>query len=645
MWTLLLFLNLVALHYTASTSPPDPVNVIFSSVNLRNVLQWLPGNGTPDDTHFTVQYAIYGDSVEGIKGRRVHWRAVRRCTEIVRSWCDLSKETWDLEHGYYGRVRAVSRRTSSKWALTRRRFDPKTDTSFGPPLVSVEVEDNNAIITLRGPMRYQPNNHTPAVSMATLYPMMTYNLSIDNTRRVQMHHFTVASSSYKYRMMEYNTQYCFSAKSRFFSMPTQCQNSAWQCITTPQDPVIGQLQRVVVGIVVPALCICTLVVVGYFLYNYLSGKGQKSPYILDPPPFYSPPLTFPPENPKLLPITIITEPLSESGKSNPGCPKRPQHVAHPSAGYASQRHETPPMLEEPWDDSSIDYGFIGVAPKINNRAENGNNLDSEHQKCNSYEKKDWRVENGHSTGDSQTEMSTLIQAQPWSQPVLRTQAPLPSFQGASIGEVDGEEEDGEFPGLFINTTPQTGLFNIPLNLQTMKDEALGEEVDRKMRVRTDEERDGGMEERRENEEVPLLSAYASQNTTYMPTSHADQSDCLSDDYGVLRVDTAHKIETGEEEEGTICIDWDPQTRKLVLPEIAMEYNKAGGLDGLMQGGKGRENRMGGEGEDVKGELRLENVFVRQGSEERAEAQREMERGEGTEGDFFTRWNLVLSMDE
>lgn len=58
--------------------------------------------------------------------------------------------------------------------------------SFGPPLVSVDIEDNSAIITLKGPMRYQPNNHTPAVSMATFYPHMAYNLSIHNTHRGQM---------------------------------------------------------------------------------------------------------------------------------------------------------------------------------------------------------------------------------------------------------------------------------------------------------------------------------------------------------------------------------------------------------------------------------------------------------------------------
>ncbi|XP_031722008.1 interleukin-20 receptor subunit alpha [Anarrhichthys ocellatus] len=615
MWTLI-FLYLGALHCTVSSSLPSPINVKFSSVNLRNVLQWFPGSGTPDDTHFRVEYAIYGDSVEGSKGRKVNWREVWRCKKIVRSWCDLSNETWDLEQGYHSRVRAVTRGAFSTWAWPRKRFDPKTDTSFGPPLVSVEIEDSNAIITLKGPMRYQFNNHTPVMSMATLYPQMTYNLSIENNHRGTTLHVPVVSSSYKYPLMDYNTEYCFSATTRFLFMPAQSQSSAWHCITTPQDPVIGQLQSVVVGIVVPSVCLCMVVVVGYHLYCYLTGKGQKSPYILDPPAFHPPILTFPPERPNLIVITIIKEIQRESDISDPACPKFPRHVAHCTTGYTSQRHQILPEPDEPWDDSSVDYGFIGVAPKIATRGEDGNNLKGDDQKCAarvSYEKREWRVEDGHSAGHTRTETSTLTQAHAGL--LTQTQAPLLSMQGATMREVDGEEEDREFPGLFISTT---GLFRIPLNLPT-KGGGMRKEMDGEVRVR----RDG------DDEAVPLLSAYASQNTTDMHTSHSDQSDFLPDDYGVLRLASAHKIDVdddGDDDKGeaNISIDWNPETGSLVLPQ----------MDGMMQ-------REKGEGEEEEVDLRLENVFVRQGSEENAEAQREMEGGD----DFSTRWNLVISMDE
>lgn len=60
------------------------------------------------------------------KGRRVHWRVVQGCAGVTQRWCDLSNETWDREQEYYARVRAETRRASSKWVLTRR-FDPKLD--------------------------------------------------------------------------------------------------------------------------------------------------------------------------------------------------------------------------------------------------------------------------------------------------------------------------------------------------------------------------------------------------------------------------------------------------------------------------------------------------------------------------------------
>ncbi|XP_023286119.1 interleukin-20 receptor subunit alpha-like [Seriola lalandi dorsalis] len=648
MWIVFIFLNLGVLHRTVSSSPPSPINVNFSSVNLMNVVQWSPGNGTPVDTHFTVQYAIYGHSVKGSKGKRVHWRAVHQCTDIVRRWCDLSSETWDQEQGYYARVRAVGRKGSSKWTLTERRFDPKTDTSFGPPLVTVEVEDNNAIITLKGPVRYQPNNHTPVIPMATLYPQMTYSLFIHNSHRDQTHHFPVVSSPYKYQRMAHETEYCFRAKASLVSMPILCQSSAWHCITTPKDPVTEQLQRAVWGIVVPSLCICVLVVVGYFLRNYLMGKGQESPHTLKQPSFHLTPLTFPPEKLNLILISVIeNKPPSGIGTaiSDPACPKK--HITCPPPRYSPQRPETP---TEP-DDLSVDYGLVGIAPKINDGGEDWNNLNGKGQKCkaeNSYEKKELIVEVGHPAGvdspdarsylsqksthtrmqthmpihsqaHAQTEVSTLVQAQAWASVLVnQIKGSLLSYQGATKGEVS-REEDRECPGLFLTKKPQTDIC-VPLtNLQTNEKVGMGER---------DGKIDGIEEEGSESEKVALMSAYASQNINNIPNSHKDQSVLLPNDYGVvLNLATANGIEDDEDEDnGSICINWDPETKKLLLPEMAMKFNKEGAMGGLKQGQEGSKYKMAGEEEKVnalKSELKLENVFVRQGSEE--EEARHLER--------------------
>lgn len=320
---------------------------------------------------------------------------------------------------------------------------------------------------------------------------------------------------------------------------------------------------------------------------------------------------------------------------------------------------------------TIDYGFVAskmdvreeeVRERRHDRGEDGNHLKGEHQKSasgRSY-KKEWRPylsqRSTHACPQKHapTEVSTLIQAQACLQinsaPLTQTRAL--SYQGATNREVDREKEDGEFLGLFTNKTPQIGLFHIPLNLQTKKGGGMEGE-----KLMADGKIDGGVEERSERERAPLLSAYATQNIKDMSASHTDRSDCSPDDYGVLRSATVDEIEKDDgeqaekEQEGdTIFIDWDPKTRKLVLPEMA--FTKEGGFDWSLQGEKGRENRVGEEKEDevnaMRGKLLLEDVFVRQVSEEEAEARREVERGGGRgweADDILTKWDLVISMDE
>ncbi|XP_023140763.1 interleukin-20 receptor subunit alpha [Amphiprion ocellaris] len=632
MWKVVVFLNLWILHCTVSSSPPSPVNVSFSSLNLRNVLHWFPADGTPDHTHFNVEYAIYGDSIKGSKGRRVNWRAVKKCTEIVRTWCDLSNEMCDLEQGYHARVRAVGRKSSSKWTVTRRRFDPKLDTSFGPPLVSVEIENDGLTINLKGPMRYQPNNQTPVVSMATLYPQMTYIVSIRNNQRNQVHHFSVDTGPFKYQLLDYNTEYCFSAESKFLSMPIQCQSSAWQCITTPKDPVVVQMQWVVVGIVVPSLCVCVMVVAAYFLYHYLTGKGQKNPYILNPPSFHPPPLTFPPENLNFILISIIKDDSPSdacSVASNPACSKPQLCItsAAPPCSYFPQGSETPPLPGEPWDDSSIDYGFISTTPRINvgRRDKGEEGMKEDDHPIGSYAP---QAKSVHICRQIQVaEVNTPVQVHAWSQ------------VNPIVPEVNRKQE---FPGLFINKNQQNDLFTVPLNLN--KEVGREEKMDEEMRARADRKKEVD-----KDENMPLLSGYTTQNIQNMP--HSDQSALLSDDYGVLRPAAAQYAEEDdgyddEEEQGAICVNWDPETRELQLPE----FNGEEGLDRLMLPYAGRQDRMADEDEEafvMKGELKLENVFVRQASEE-DEAQREVEQGRETGwqvDDILSKWNLTISMDQ
>lgn len=311
--------------------------------------------------------------------------------------------------------------------------------------------------------------------------------------------------------------------------------------------------------------------------------------------------------------------------------------------------------EQPWGDVSIDYGIVALAPKINTRkydsGGNGNNLKGK-VSVQSYKQKERRVENDHAAGgvtpqaksclsthlcpQMHTPMCNCVQAQTC---LPLNSASLTPTQGASSIEVK-REEDGEFLASLTNKIPQIGL-HIPLNVQINR--GLEEEM-----LMVDGKIDEGVEEGGVRESAPLLSAYAAQNIKDMSASHTDQSDCLSDDNGVLRQAAVDEIKKDDDEqveeeqqEGTIFIDWDPKARKLVLQETAFTWE--GGLEGV--------TGVEGEGEEVtakRGEFLLENVFVRQASEEEAEARSTVEidgKRRWEEDDILAKWNLVISMDE
>ncbi|XP_043962281.1 interleukin-20 receptor subunit alpha [Gambusia affinis] len=638
MWTKLIFVALFLLRCAVSSSPPKPINVSFSSVNLRNVLHWLPGNGTPDGTHFTVQYAIYGNPWEVTKGKWKHWRAVDQCTNIVRTWCDLSAETWDEEERYYARVRALGRKSSSKWTKTNKQFDPKSETIFGPPLVSVEIENNSAVVTLSGPVRYSLNNHTPALNMKTIYHRMSYNLSIFSTHRNEVLHFPVENNLFKYHMMDYNTKYCFSAKSRFLSIPLKSMSSVWHCITTPQDPVIMQLQRVVVGIVVPSLCICIIVLVSYLLYNYLSGKGQTSPHILKQPSFHPCPVVFLPDNATLQLTSII--------------PNKPPPGIQPFIPYPSLRPPnpyTPPRSdvqepEEPINNLSDDYAAV-ISKKVSGEdtrqreSEEGvalNNLNDEHQKnADCYEKKDVKIKDDNSSSGykpqaetfgqspTQTEVSALLQSLPCSLgrslSPSQTRAPTQSNQ-RSFSDNQTIDNNMESSALWFTKNLQTGTFNVHLNLPLLKEEEKREEIT------------GGEQKQNQCENVPLLSEYASQVIPTTPTVHSQRSDCLSDEYGAL-------IQAKPQ----MCGNWNPEKGQQMLPMPGMTFNVNERLGGMQPSNRGKEDNIGGTFEGMymtRNHLKLENVLLRQTSNEEACAQIEEETD-----DILSKWDLVISNDD
>ncbi|MBN3326479.1 I20RA protein, partial [Atractosteus spatula] len=170
---------------------------------------------------------IYGEEKMG----KPVWRFPRQCKEVVGTWCDLSEETSDLDEQYYARVKAVGK-GPSQWKTTER-FNPKLQTAFGPPLLEVATSERALHIKIKGPMRWQKSNTENANSMLAYYPDMKYNVSIYNNVTKQSWSFLLNKNSVEVGMLDYNTQYCVSARS-YLTLPFKCDPSKELCVTTPK---------------------------------------------------------------------------------------------------------------------------------------------------------------------------------------------------------------------------------------------------------------------------------------------------------------------------------------------------------------------------------------------------------------------------
>uniref|UniRef100_A0A673XWC3 Fibronectin type-III domain-containing protein n=1 Tax=Salmo trutta TaxID=8032 RepID=A0A673XWC3_SALTR len=119
---------------------PAPTNVSIVSFNLEHTLTWLPGPGTPDNTHFTVQSL-----------RKNSWQLVKGCARLKTSQsCDLTNTFKDSFYHYKARVQAITTTQKSNWSLSMP-FNPLTDTLLGPPVVSVSGCGNCLLLQVTPP--------------------------------------------------------------------------------------------------------------------------------------------------------------------------------------------------------------------------------------------------------------------------------------------------------------------------------------------------------------------------------------------------------------------------------------------------------------------------------------------------------------
>ncbi|NXD27625.1 I20RA protein, partial [Spelaeornis formosus] len=249
-------------------SLPNPRNVHFESVNMKNVLHWSAPEGTGDGVLYKVKYAVYGVG---------KWIRKPECRNINRTWCDLSSETSDYEEQYYASVKAFLNGTCSDWMETTR-FNPLTDTKIDPPVVSVSSTDRSISIILTAPEKWKRSPEEESISLLQVYPGLQYNVSVLNKKTKKRWFFSISNNTLVVPWLEPSTAYCVSAQIHVTTPFLDSGFSKELCITTLKDKTEDETITITFGYIMPTMLAFLFISVAcYCVHKYIHIHRQKHP--------------------------------------------------------------------------------------------------------------------------------------------------------------------------------------------------------------------------------------------------------------------------------------------------------------------------------------------------------------------------------
>uniref|UniRef100_A0A8C0FP70 Interleukin 20 receptor subunit alpha n=1 Tax=Bubo bubo TaxID=30461 RepID=A0A8C0FP70_BUBBB len=248
-------------------SLPNPKNVHFESINMKNVLHWSAPEGTGDGVLYKVKYLVYGVG---------KWIRKPECRNISRTWCDLSSETSDYEEQYYASVKAFLNGMCSDWMETTR-FNPLTDTKIDPPTVSVSSTEKSISIILTAPEKWKRSPEGEPVSLLQVYPGLQYNVSVLNKKTKKRWFFSISNNTLVVPWLEPGTAYCVSAQIHVTTPLLHSGFSKEYCIATlngKSDETI----TIIFGYILPImLAVLFISMTCYCVRRYIHVSKQKHP--------------------------------------------------------------------------------------------------------------------------------------------------------------------------------------------------------------------------------------------------------------------------------------------------------------------------------------------------------------------------------
>ncbi|NXN38586.1 I20RA protein, partial [Rhinoptilus africanus] len=249
-------------------SLPNPRNVHFESINMKNVLHWSAPEGTGDGVLYKVKYSVYGVG---------KWIRKPECRNINRTWCDLSNETSDYEEQYYASVKAFLNGMCSDWTETTR-FNPLTDTKIDPPMVSISSTEKSISIVLTAPKKWKRSPEEESVSLLQVYPGLQYNVSVLNKKTKKRWWFSISNNTLVVPWLEPGTAYCVSAQIHVTTPLLHSGFSEEYCIATLKDKTTDETVTIVFGYVLPVmLAVLSISMTCYCVHRYIHVSKQKHP--------------------------------------------------------------------------------------------------------------------------------------------------------------------------------------------------------------------------------------------------------------------------------------------------------------------------------------------------------------------------------
>ncbi|NXU75341.1 I20RA protein, partial [Oreotrochilus melanogaster] len=249
-------------------SLPNPRNVHFESINMKNILHWSAPEGTGDGVLYKVKYSVYGVG---------KWIRKPECKNINRTWCDLSNETSDYEEQYYASVKAFLNGMCSDWMETTR-FNPLTDTKIDPPMVSVSSTEKSISIILTAPEVWKRSPEGESVSLLQVYPGLQYNVSVLNKKTKKRWFFSISNNTLVVPWLEPGTAYCVSAQIHVTTPLLHSGFSKEYCIATLQDKTADEAIKIVFGYVLPIMLAALFIsMTWYCVHRHIHVSKQRHP--------------------------------------------------------------------------------------------------------------------------------------------------------------------------------------------------------------------------------------------------------------------------------------------------------------------------------------------------------------------------------